>query len=62
MTTPPICIACGEPVAAGNAVIVGLDIADFPLRIPENVIAHKGCEDRARAFVAQALEAQREVA
>jgi len=52
------CIACNEPVPPNNAVIVGIDLAPFPAAPPVNVVAHKGCEDRARAIVAKALEAQ----
>jgi hypothetical protein len=55
---PSICIACHEPVAPGRAVIVGLDIKDFPARIPENVLAHHACENQARNIIALALVAQ----
>ena len=52
------CLACAEPVAPAHAVIVGLDLAGFPERVPVNVVAHHGCEDRARSIVAKALDAQ----
>ena len=52
------CLACAEPVTPANAVIVGLDLAGFPERVPTNVVAHHGCEDRARSIVAKALDAQ----
>lgn len=52
------CLACAELVTPDNAVIVGLDIAEFPARIPVNVVAHHGCEDRARAIIAKKLDAQ----
>jgi hypothetical protein len=52
------CFACAEPIQPSNAVIVGLDITEFPTRLPTNIVAHKGCEDQARARVAQVLAAQ----
>ena len=52
------CLACAVPVAPANAVIVGLDLAGYPERVPVNVVAHHGCEDRARSIVAKALAAQ----
>ena len=52
------CLACAEPVAPAHAVIVGEDITGYPERVPVNVVAHHGCEDRARAIVAKALAAQ----
>lgn len=58
MTATYTCIACAEPVPPTNAVIVGVDVAGYPDRLPTNIVAHTGCEDRARAIVAKALTAR----
>lgn len=56
MTPPPaICIACAQAIPPGAAVIVGLDVSDFPARVPTNVLACKACESRARQIIAKAL-------
>ena len=52
------CLACAEPIQPGQAIIVGVDVAGYPDKLPVNVVAHRGCEDRARAVVAKMLDVQ----
>jgi hypothetical protein len=58
MTATYTCIACDKPLPAADAVIVGVDVAGYPERIPTNVLAHHGCEDKARALIRRALADQ----
>lgn len=46
------CIACAAPVTTAAAVIVGVDVAGYPAVLPVNVVACRGCEDRARRVIA----------
>lgn len=55
MTATYTCIACAEPIPTGTAIIVGVDIAGYPERLPSNVVACRACEDRARNIVAREL-------
>lgn len=52
------CLACREPIPTGTAIIVGISVDGYPDNLPTNVVACRGCEDRARDIVAKALEAQ----
>ena len=56
MTASYTCIACNAPIPPATAVIVGVDVSGYPERIPTNVSACKGCEDKARAIVRRARE------
>ena len=49
------CIACREDIPTGTAIIVGITIDGYPDNLPTNVVACRGCEDRARAMVAREL-------
>ena len=60
MTATYTCIACAEPIPTGTAIIVGVDIAGYPERLPVNIVACRACEDRARAIMAREL-ARREL-
>ena len=56
MTATYTCLACSEPVTPAAAVIVGVDIAGYPAVLPANVVACRGCEDRARNMIARAQQ------
>jgi hypothetical protein len=56
MTAAYTCLACTEPVAPAEAVIVAVDVAGYPDALPANVVAHRGCEHAARGMVRRELE------
>lgn len=51
-----LCLFCNEPILANEAVIVGVDVAGYPERLPVNILAHRGCENQARDIIAHELE------
>jgi hypothetical protein len=48
------CIACGATIPPATAVVVGVDVAGYPDRLPVNVVACRGCEDTARGIIKRA--------